>query len=101
MSVYVIIDIEVKNEGLYFQYVNKVADIVKKYGGRYLARGGKIISMFGDWKPERIILIEFDNMEQIQKCFQSQEYLQIAPFREHSTITKAIIVEGYRIDEGI
>lgn len=94
MAVYLIIDIEPKDRGLYAQYVQKVPPIIEKYGGRYLARGGKVTPLMGDWNPQRIILIEFDDIEQIQKCFHSPEYLEIAPLRERSTISRSIAVEG-------
>jgi len=94
MSVYLMIEIEVKDRDLYAQYVEKVPAIIEKHGGRYLARGGKVTSLMGGWNPERVILIEFDGVEQIHKCFQSPEYLEIGPLRERSTASKSIIVEG-------
>ena len=89
-----IIEITILNHELYAKYVEKVPEIVKKYGGRYLVRGGEVIPMFGNWDPERIVLIEFDTVENLRNCFNSSEYLEIGPFREHSTITKSIIVNG-------
>jgi uncharacterized protein (DUF1330 family) len=43
----------------------------------------------------RIILIEFDTAEQVERCFGSAEYLALAPLREQSTTSRAIIVDGY------
>ena len=94
MSVYMIIEIKIMDYELYTRYVEKVPEIVKKHGGRYLVRCGEVIPMFGNWNPERIVLIEFDNEEQLRTCFNSTEYLKIAPFRENSTITKSVIVNG-------
>ena len=95
MSVYLIIEITVKDRELYSKYVEKVPAIIKEYGGKYLARGGSVTPLMGGWNPERIILIEFGTVEQIHKCFQAKEYLEIAPFREQSTTSRSIIVEGY------
>ncbi|WP_281085491.1 DUF1330 domain-containing protein [Methanosarcina acetivorans] len=80
---------------LYAGYVEKVPEIIKKHGGRYLIRGGEVISMFGNWDPERIILIEFETLEKLRNCFNSEKYLEIAPSRENSTITESIVVNGY------
>lgn len=99
MPVYMVIEIKVLNPELYARYVEKVPDIIKKHGGRYLVRGGEVTPMFGNWKPERIILLEFDNPEKLRNCFNSEEYLELAPFRENSTITKAILVNGYSSPE--
>lgn len=94
MPVYLIIEIEPKDRELYAQHVQKVPFIIEKYSGRYLAPGGKVTPLMGGRNPERVILIAFDNVDQIQKCFQSPEYLEIAPLRERSTISRSIIVEG-------
>lgn len=94
-----IIEIKVLNHELYSVYVEKVPEIVKKYGGKYLIRGGEVIPMFGNWNPERIILIEFDTLEKLRNCFGSEEYLTIAPFRENSAITKSVIVNGCPLPE--
>jgi uncharacterized protein (DUF1330 family) len=94
MSVYMIVEIEVKNSELYSQYVERVPAVVKKHGGRYLARGGQVTPLSGNWNPDRLILLEFGNLEQLQRCFASSEYLELAPLREQSTLSKSIVVEG-------
>lgn len=95
MPVYFIAEInEVRDEELYRKYVNRVSDIVKKYGGRYLVRGGSAIAISGDWKPERLIVIEFDSHERLRECFGSAEYLEIAALREKAATGRAIAVEG-------
>ena len=97
VAVYVIIDISIRDQATkaaYAQYVEKVRPIVEKHGGRYLARGGKITPVAGDWRPERIILIEFPSADHVKRWWNSPEYRAIAGLREQSTQAKAIIVEG-------
>jgi uncharacterized protein (DUF1330 family) len=94
MSVYMIVEITVKNSELYSRYVEQVPQVVDKYGGRYLIRGGRATSLSGNWNPERIILLEFETVEQLQKCFGSPDYREIALLREQSITSKSIIVEG-------
>jgi uncharacterized protein (DUF1330 family) len=95
MPVYLIIEITVIDQDVYGEFVGKVSAVVEQYGGRYLARGGEVSPMVGDWQPERIVLIEFDGIEPVQEFFASQEYLDLVPLREQSATTRAIIVEGY------
>jgi len=38
VSVYFIVEISVKNQDMYNEYINKVEPIIKKYKGNYLAR---------------------------------------------------------------
>ncbi len=95
MSAYLILELVIMNKEIYAQYIEKAPAIIKKFGGRYLVRGGKVTLFSGNWNPERIVVIEFATMEQLQRCFNSSEYRKIAPLREQSTISKAIVVEGY------
>jgi uncharacterized protein (DUF1330 family) len=94
MSVYLIVEIEIEDENLYSRYVEGVADVVHGHGGRYLARGGSVTPVSGGWVPERVVLIEFDTAEQVERCFSSPEYARLAPLRERSTKSRAIVVQG-------
>ena len=74
--------------------MQKVPLTVKKLGGRYLVRGGKITTLSGEWHPERVILLEFDGMEEARNWLTSREYAEVAPLRENSTITNSILIES-------
>jgi len=94
MAAYVIIEIEIRDRDMYSVYVEKVRPIVEKYGGTYLSRGGAVTPVSGNWDPERVILIEFPSREAVRRCFDSEEYGEIAHLREASTAGRAIIVDG-------
>ncbi|MCX5694729.1 MAG: DUF1330 domain-containing protein [Candidatus Omnitrophica bacterium] len=98
MPVYFIVEIKVKrnkkSKCAYGQYVRQVPAIVEKYKGKYLARGSQVIPVFGNWKPGRIVIIEFPAARYIKKWLSSSEYKTLAVLREKSTFTNAIIVKG-------
>ena len=95
MEVYFIAEIEkIIDRKMYSEYVNRVSSIVEKFGGKYLLRGGRTVTISGDWEPEKIVIIEFDNFEKLKSCLGSPEYRAIAPLREKSTKGRAITVEG-------
>jgi len=96
MAVYFIVEIKTKDENkeAYAKYIEQVRPIIEKYKGRYLTRCGKITSIFGNWNPERIIIIEFLSQENVKEWLNSPEYKGIAILREASTVTRAIMVEG-------
>lgn len=96
MSVYFIAEIEIRDDEVYSKYVEKVPEVIEKYGGRYLIRGGKVTALSGNWNPERIIVIEFETVGRLQRCFGSTEYLKLAPLREQSTISESIVVDAYK-----
>jgi uncharacterized protein (DUF1330 family) len=97
MSVYVIVDIAVRDQSVardYAEYVAKVRPIIERHGGRYLARGGATTVLDGDWNPEKIVLIEFPSAEHVERWRESAEYRAIVGLRERATTSRAIVVEG-------
>ncbi|MDD5492477.1 MAG: DUF1330 domain-containing protein [bacterium] len=95
MSVYMIIEAkEIIDQEQYGEYIKRVPKIVAQFGGKYLARGGQITVACGDWCPSRLIIVEFASMDKYLAWWNSPEYKAIAPLRERSAKTNAIIVEG-------
>jgi len=100
MSVYLIIDLEVTDPEGYAEYVEKVPAVIKKYGGKYVIRGGKITPLAGDWNPERIVVLEFPSQEHVNKWALSPEQMPLAELRRKSTNARTIMVEGCPPDGG-
>jgi uncharacterized protein (DUF1330 family) len=98
MPVYLIIDIGVMDQGLYEEYVAQVPAVVEQYGGRYLVRGGEVVALAGGWRPERIVVLEFESIDQAQDYLTSPENLALASLQEKSITIRAIIVQGYGYD---
>ena len=84
---------EGKEKGDYLKYIEAVKPIVSKYHGRYIVRSEKVTALSRDWRPNRVIIIEFDTREQLDMCFSSEEYRAIASLRENSVDSKAVIIE--------
>ena len=55
------------------EYAPLASVAVKKYGGKYLVRGGKNITKEG-LEYERNVVIEFDSYQLAQKAYASEEY---------------------------
>jgi len=79
----------------YKKYTDLVPDIVARYGGRILARGGRYQIMEGPETFQRFIVIEFPTLEQGVACFKSPEYEAAAAFRRAGAgVVENVIVEG-------
>jgi uncharacterized protein (DUF1330 family) len=97
MSIYVILDIDVHDKEKYLEYQKQVPAIIKKYGGRYLVRGGNVISL-GEWRPERIVILEFPSSEKLQAFISCPEYQPVKSIRDESATSRIIAVEGCEED---
>jgi uncharacterized protein (DUF1330 family) len=79
----------------YKKYTDLVPDIVARYGGKVLARGGRFQIMEGPDKFHRFVVIEFPTFELGVACFTSPEYDRAAAFRRHGAgEVETIMVEG-------
>lgn len=95
MAVYLIVEAkEVFDANKYGEYIQKVPAIIERFGGEYLARGGQVTVMSGDWSPARFIIVKFESMDRFQAWWNSPEYREVAPLREQSAKVNAVVVEG-------
>jgi uncharacterized protein (DUF1330 family) len=95
MPAYLIADVNVTDKDAYETYRTQVMPIVKQYGGRFLVRGGKIETVEGDWRPSRIIVLQFADLAAVRRFYDSKEYRAIIEFRHRAASTRLIFVEGY------
>ena len=94
MSVYSISSITVKDWDTYREYMKHVPAIIEKYGGRYLVRGGEIISDDTSWQPERVVILEFPDLAQMKAFRDSDEYKPVAELRRKAADTEGFVVAG-------
>ena len=78
----------------YRKYTDRVPDIMRKYGGKILARGGRYRIMAGPEDFRRHVVIEFETLEKAVACYQSPEYQEASVFRNAGGVVENVIVEG-------
>jgi uncharacterized protein (DUF1330 family) len=94
MAAYVIGDVEVIDAAGFEPYRQRVVATVTAYGGRYLARGGAIETLEGDWSPQRCVILEFPSMAQLKTWWDSPEYVPLRVIRERTARSNIIVTEG-------
>ncbi len=95
MSAYWVARSRINDPVEYKKYTDLVPDIIAKYGGKVLARGGKFQIMEGPEKFQRFVVIEFPTFEQGVACFTSPEYDHAAAFRRSGAgEVETVIVEA-------
>jgi uncharacterized protein (DUF1330 family) len=95
MAAYLLVDTLLDNADLYEQYKLKAKPLIEKFGGEYLARGGRMTLRETDlWSPSRLVLIRFADVETANRCLDSFDYQQILPISKKSARRTAIILEG-------
>lgn len=91
---YLLAQVEVSNAEQYQKYAAAAPDVVAKYGGRYLARGGRSVTLEGPPAKPRVVVIEFPSLEQAQAFYNSPEYVATRKLRDGAATAQFVVVEG-------
>ncbi|MDI6746760.1 MAG: DUF1330 domain-containing protein [Rhodocyclaceae bacterium] len=67
---------------------------VAQFGGRYVVRGGEYQVLEGDWRPERLVVVEFPSLEQARRFYDSPEYLVARAARAGVSSFDMLLVEA-------
>jgi uncharacterized protein (DUF1330 family) len=95
MAAYLIVDTLLDDPDVYEEYKLKARPLIEKFGGEYLARGGRMTLRETDlWSPTRLVLVRFSDVETANRCLDSFEYQQILPISKKSARRTAVVLEG-------
>ena len=94
MAAYLIAEHLIFDAGLFEQYRSRVAPMIERFGGRYLTRGGSHEISDGDWKPTRVVVIEFPDMAALKAWYHSPEYQPLIALRRGAATDVLIAIDG-------
>ncbi|WP_233195927.1 DUF1330 domain-containing protein [Trinickia soli] len=86
--------VDVTDQEQYKAYVAANAEPLKKYGGRFLARGGRFEVPEGMTRARNVI-VEFPSFQAAVDCWHSPEYQAAIKLRLPAPTLDMVIVEGY------
>jgi uncharacterized protein (DUF1330 family) len=91
---YWIARVDVQNMDGYKEYVAQNGAVFKKYGARFLVRGGTFESKEGSSRSRNVVL-EFKDYETALACYNSPEYARLVSIRAPHAESDLVIIEGY------
>ncbi|MFZ9252642.1 MAG: DUF1330 domain-containing protein [Hylemonella sp.] len=94
MPAYIINDMAITDPQGFEEYKKLSPATVTAYGGRFLARGGEMEYVEGDWQPRRLVVLEFPSMDQAKAWLESPEYAHARRLRQISAKSRMVIVDG-------
>ena len=94
MPAYVIARVNVTDPDKYKGYTALTPAAIAKNGGKFLVRGGPVVTMEGDDESRRIVVLEFDTVEAAKAFYVSPEYREARDARENAADFQMIVVEG-------
>jgi len=94
MPAYIIADVQVSDPAAYERYRPLAAASIAHFGGRFVVRGGKVDLLEGGPQPERIVVIEFADVDAARRWYHSEEYQSALKIRQAASRGRVILVEG-------
>ena len=86
MPAYVIGEHIITDAAKFEEYRARAGPMIVRYGGRYLTKGGSHeLPEGGHWKPERVVIIEFPDMDSLERWYNSPEYQPLIALRKACT----------------
>ena len=91
---YLLVQVDVTNPQQYGEYAKLSPAIIEKFGGHFLARGGRATTLEGRAAPSRVVVIEFPSYERAQAFYNSPEYVAARKVRAGAAKAQFVLVEG-------
>ncbi|MGQ0429449.1 MAG: DUF1330 domain-containing protein [Gammaproteobacteria bacterium] len=94
MAAYIVAQITITNPERYAQYIQQVPATIARFGGRYLARGGKAEALEGQLGGSRVAIVEFDSYERAKDWYESDDYRGPKALRQGAAVSQLLLVDG-------
>ena len=91
---YWIVRVDITDPERYKEYIAANAAPLRKFGGRFLVRAGRVENVEGGMRARNAI-IEFPSYEGALACWRSPEYQEAIKLRTPVSTADLVIAEGY------
>ncbi|MBM3510169.1 MAG: DUF1330 domain-containing protein [Alphaproteobacteria bacterium] len=99
MPAYLVAQVTIHDPVAYAGYQKRVTDAVAKYGGRFIARGGKTVLLEGRTFGTRVALLEFPSLDRAVEFYHSADYAEAKAHRDGGAADfNLFAIEGAAID---
>ena len=94
MPAYVIVETDITDPDQYERYKAASPGAVAGGGGRFVARGGELAVLEGDWRPSRVVILEFPDLEAATRWYASPEYQAAKKLRDGAANLRMVAVQA-------
>jgi uncharacterized protein (DUF1330 family) len=68
--------------------------VIARYGGRFIARGGEMLTLEGETETRRVVIIEFQTIEKAKEFYHSDEYRDTKHLRKGAATAQFLVIDG-------
>ena len=82
MSAFILVEVDIHNMEVYEEYKKLTPTSLEPFGGKFVIRGLPVEALEGEWKHDRLVLLEFPNREKALEWYNSENYQKAKKIRE-------------------
>ena len=94
MAAYMIARVNVTDWDQYNEYIKVTPGIIAKYDGRFIVRGGEMVTLEGPEEKWRVVVVEFPDLEKAKEFYYSREYTDAKKIREGAALAQFVAISG-------
>ena len=94
MKAYLVLDLTVKDYGGFKKYIAEIPAFIAKHSGKYIVQGVVPTTIEGDWKPERLVIIEFPERKSAEAFLGDPKIQDLFEIRHATTMSKLVLADG-------
>ncbi len=94
MPAYVIGRVNVTDPEQYKEYTAESGGSIAEFGGRFVVRGGETTTFEGPEETRRMVVVEFESVEQAKAWYHSERYARVRELRAGAAEFEMVLVEG-------
>jgi uncharacterized protein (DUF1330 family) len=94
MKAYLVLDLSVNDFAGFRKYVAEIPVFIAKHSGKYIVQGVQPTTIEGDWKPERMVIIEFPERENAEAFLGDPQIQDLFKVRHNTTTSKLVLADG-------
>ena len=94
MKAYLVLDVTIHDYPGFEPYIAAIPAFIEKHSGKYIVRGVEPTTLEGDWRPERMVVIEFAARENAEAFLSDPDCRDLFRIRHKTTTSRLVLVDG-------
>ena len=94
MKAYLVLDFSVNDFAGFRKYMAEIPAFIAKHSGKYIVQGVRPTTIEGDWKPERMVILEFPQRGKAEAFLTDPEIQDLFKVRHATTTSKLVLADG-------
>jgi uncharacterized protein (DUF1330 family) len=94
MKAYLVLDLAIHDFPRFRAYIDAIPACIAKHAGRYIVQGAAPTPVEGDWRPQRMVIIEFPARANAEAFLSDSDGQHLFRIRHETTTSRLVLVDG-------